>query len=576
MKKTVIAALLAASSYSAVASTFYVVLPMPGRAQGAGNNITVALNGYSLPSGVVGHAYTGFDFNSVLQVQGDPQFSPGSVQWSVASGALPAGLALSTDGKLTGTPTAAINSSFNVLATYKTKTGQQAYQVLVVALTVSLAPAIMPNGVQGANYNYDLKPLLTVTGDSRFTPSQVTWTLNGTLPPGLQLNSNGTITGVPTAGGTSSFSITANYLGETGSNSYQVVVGNITIRLLSSTPSAGVVGQAYSGFDLKPLLTVSGDASYKAGSGTGVTWSVDSGTLPPGLALQPTGVVDGTPTASASSAVTFKAVYKSVTALQSYTFPITNGLTQFAGYRGWADGTQATSCNDYRYPQDAAYKYQGATGDGVYRVSLGGTPVDVYCDMTFNGGGWTLLMKQAAGDGTTLQGDTTYWTAGTPLNDTATSLNMNDGNFVSKAFNLMSASQYALQAANESSRRLYTRASSTPRVAFSDAQRVSYTDDAGVPQVYPDWFIRATTYPNSQAIMSSRFAFNFMEFPAGSSIGACGARWGWASNENPSGSNQGTHDSCGGLGAYGGQYGSTFMNSSKNAWQPATLYLWAK
>ncbi|KWA84131.1 hypothetical protein WL29_22470 [Burkholderia ubonensis] len=576
MKKTILAALLAATSLSALASTYYVVVPVPARTATAGN-ILVTLNGFSLPAGIVGRAYAGFDFASVLQVLGDPQYSPGSVRWSVVGGALPAGLTLGADGKLLGTPTAASNSSFDVMASYKTKAGQQRYQVLVVAISIGLADATLPNGVQGANYSYDLKPLLTVSGDSRYTPSQVTWTLNGTLPQGLQLNSDGTITGVPTAGGTSSFSVTASYLGQTGSRAYQVIVGDITIRLGGATPPTGVAGQVYSGFDLKPILQVNGDAAYQPGSGTGVTWSLDSGTLPPGLNLKPTGIIDGTPTSSGAGPVSLKATYKAVSAVQSYTFPITDVLMQYSGYRAWTNGTYASSCNDYRYPAAGTpFQYQGATGDGVYRVNLGGTPVDVYCDMTFNGGGWTLLMKQAAGDGTTLQGDTTYWTTGMPLNDTAASLNMNNGNFVSRAFNLMTASQYALQAANESSRRIYTRSSSTPRVAFSDAQRISYTDDAGVPQVYPDWFIRTTTYPNSQAIMSSRFAVNFMEYPAGSSIGACGARWGWASNENPSGSNPGTHDSCGGLGAYGGQYGSTFMNSSKSAWQPATLYLWAK
>ncbi|KVP39836.1 Ig domain-containing protein [Burkholderia ubonensis] len=573
MKKTILATLLAASSISALASSYYVVVPVPNRTATAGN-ILVTLNGYSLPAGIVGRAYTGFDFNSALQVLGDPSYTPAAVRWSVVGGALPAGLTLSADGKLSGTPTAASNASFQVMASYKTKAGQQGYQVLVVDINISLGSASLPDGVQGAAYSYDLKKHLTVTGDSRFTMNQVTWSLTGTLPAGLQLNNDGTITGVPTAGGTSSFSVTASYLGKSGARSYQVIVGDITISLNSATPPSGVAGQVYAGFDLKPSLTVSGDAAYP-GSGSGVTWAVNSGTLPAGLSLKTDGTVAGTPTASGSGPVSIKATYKTASTVQSYTFPISDVVKQYSGYRAWSNGAAAASCNEYRNPT-GKFLYQGDTGDGVYRVMLGGTPTDVYCNMTLNGGGWTLLMKQAKNDGVTLQGDTTYWTNGTTLNDTPSNLNMNETNLVSAAFSKMSATQYMLQAGNEGTVKTYSRAASTAQFAFSDSQRTAYSDDAGVPQVVPNWFIYTSTYPNNQTIMSSRFGFNFMEFPIGSGIGACGARWGWSSNENPAGSNQGTHDSCGGLGAYGGQYGSTFMNNNKSAWQPATLYLWAK
>lgn len=71
-------------------------------------------------------------------------------------------------------------------------------------------------------------------------------------------------------------------------------------------------------------------------------------------------------------------------------------ISQFDGYRAWKDGTFAQSCEGYVSPSDG-HTYTGATGNGVYRISPAGVPLDVYCDQTADGG-WTLLVKQAAGD----------------------------------------------------------------------------------------------------------------------------------------------------------------------------------
>ncbi|MEX3983830.1 fibrinogen-like YCDxxxxGGGW domain-containing protein [Paraburkholderia sp. EG287A] len=233
-------------------------------------------------------------------------------------------------------------------------------------------------------------------------------------------------------------------------------------------------------------------------------------------------------------------------------------------------GTGLASCN--------AYYQAGARANDVYLINpTGSAAFEAYCDMTSDGGGWTLVMKQASNDGTTLQGDTTYWTNGTTLSDTYTNLNYNDANLVSQSFGTLQATQYRLQAGNETARQFYSRSVSTPLAAFSNSTRATYSDDAGVPGTAVNWFLRTSTYPNGNTITAARFGFNFGEiWPADPTNIRCGARWGWAANQDAAGAAPGSHDSCGGLGAYGVAYGSGWMNNNKNAWQPAALYLWAR
>lgn len=73
-------------------------------------------------------------------------------------------------------------------------------------------------------------------------------------------------------------------------------------------------------------------------------------------------------------------------------------IADAGGYRTWSDGALATSCKDYRFPPEGR-AYSGAVGDGVYRIQPAGSVAhDTYCDMTTDGGGWTMCWTE--GDGT--------------------------------------------------------------------------------------------------------------------------------------------------------------------------------
>lgn len=62
--------------------------------------------------------------------------------------------------------------------------------------------------------------------------------------------------------------------------------------------------------------------------------------------------------------------------------------------RQWSNGGYAASCDDYIRP-DSGYSYTGATGDGLYWIDPDGSgsnaPFSVWCDMTVDDGGWTLV-----------------------------------------------------------------------------------------------------------------------------------------------------------------------------------------
>jgi large repetitive protein len=123
--------------------------------------------------------------------------------FTLTGGALPAGLALSSGGQISGTPTA--SGSFPLVVTVRDANAQSSVvtftlNVDVPALTIS--PSTLPNAVQGVAYSQ----VLTVSGgiaSYQFTIGA------GALPAGLSLDPvRGLISGTPTGSGTVNFAVT--------------------------------------------------------------------------------------------------------------------------------------------------------------------------------------------------------------------------------------------------------------------------------------------------------------------------------------------------------------------------------
>ncbi|MFV0458314.1 MAG: putative Ig domain-containing protein [Actinomycetales bacterium] len=240
----------------------------------AGPEVTITPD--TLPGATAGAAYS----QTLTAGSGTAPYT-----FAVTGGSLPAGLALTTDGTLSGTPTEAGPFSFTVTATDSTPgtagSGQVTYALEVALPMVSISTTSLPDGTSGSAYS--------ATMAAEGGVADYTYALTeGPLPAGLTLNSNGTVTGTPTEAGT--FTVTVEAMDSTtgtgpatGSRQYTFDVALDTIVLEPSTLAGPVDSDPYD-----DTVTASGGmAPY--------VFELASGSLPPGLSLNDQGSLTGTP-----------------------------------------------------------------------------------------------------------------------------------------------------------------------------------------------------------------------------------------------------------------------------------------
>lgn len=232
--------------------------------------------GAALPGGTVGAAYS----QTIAASGGAPPYS-----FAVTSGSVPAGLSLNASGTLAGTPTAAAISAFTVQVTDASGAmASQAFTLTIINNTpkLTITTTQLPAGTVGVSYSQSI----VATGG---TPPYNWSVTSGSLPAGLSLTaSNGAITGTPSSANTFSFTVqVTDTSNATASQAFTITVASNTPKLTVITTSPlpdGAVGTAYS----QTLTATGGTPPYK--------WSVTSGALPDGLALDSgSGTISGTP-----------------------------------------------------------------------------------------------------------------------------------------------------------------------------------------------------------------------------------------------------------------------------------------
>lgn len=340
-------------------------------ADGKSRRTQVAVN-FAPPASVVGPrpgnssvrpAIVGTFFSQALDSWLDSGTGP--FAWTLASGALPPGIALvpasgATSAQLAGTPTTAGNYSFTVGVT--DANGKKLFlSRFFQVTTTNLDPAVsvLPAGVAGVPYSVTFLP---GGPDGPYTIRN-----GGDIPPGLTLSPTGVLSGVPTLEAVNSLSINL-----TGQNPANNISFSYRLNIAPSGTAVSSLGVSPTSISANYVLgapaptpipinvsATSGTLSYTVATSGGnwLSLSSPSGSTPgaTNLILNPTGLLagsyNGTVTINSVSASNGPLVIPVSLTVQagvtcSYSLsPSSRTVGQAAGSSNFSLTTNSSSCN---------------------------------------------------------------------------------------------------------------------------------------------------------------------------------------------------------------------------------------
>ncbi len=267
---------------SATGTASFTVELTDATGQATRKALTLAvLPALTLSSAVLPDAYRGDAYAASLSASGGtPPYS-----WSQSGGALPEGLRLGADGRLTGLPTQ--SGAFALTVSVEDAAGQSDSRAIVLTVRElpGFASAQLDNGVVGVPYADAFQP---IGGKAPYT-----FSITGALPEGLRLDGD-TLRGTPTTEGSFRFTaLVTDDNGKVGSQGFTLTVGSGVVILTTSLPDA-YTDRPYT----ESLVAAGGQSPY--------TWVLDSGAPPADIQLQSSGSFSGTPSAPGSRAFTVR------------------------------------------------------------------------------------------------------------------------------------------------------------------------------------------------------------------------------------------------------------------------------
>ena len=256
----------------------------------------ISIDNHSVPAATLGQQYTQSLTATLITATNPPAGNPANnVTWSLNSGTLPPGIGLSPDGVLSGTPTT--EGAFQFVVKAQRDATQVDTETLSVTVRQPLNVAVSkPLATQPLTTAWEVGRQFS----AKFTPSggsgTYTFTLgSGTLPTGLTLGPDGTISGTPTTAG--AFHATLRLADSEGRTLDYAANFGVAARLAVGTVTLkpAKVGRLY-----RAKLASTGGVPVKK-------WKVLAGPLPKGIHFDPTlGTLSGTPTKPGSYRVTFQ------------------------------------------------------------------------------------------------------------------------------------------------------------------------------------------------------------------------------------------------------------------------------
>ena len=159
---------------------------------------TINSPGQMAITGNVGEGFVGTPYSFQMQHTG----GVAPFIWSITSGSLPRGLTMSSDGRITGTPTQKVIQSPITFSLTDSRGSVATSNGLAVSVTDSPVTITTQNCPVGKQYQPYAGCALTTTGG--VPPYTYTWSTSSQFfapPEGLAVDSNGTLTGTPTGEG---------------------------------------------------------------------------------------------------------------------------------------------------------------------------------------------------------------------------------------------------------------------------------------------------------------------------------------------------------------------------------------